>query len=138
MKLANHRGRAVLVVEDAIVGDEGDVGAADMGAVDIARAELHAEHAEVVAIVVNRGRYFVDGWVQTPGAYEISPGTTAFGALSAAGARARVAALLDDLGFDPVEFPADASGHLQGDGPVFGRWVDAKGLRAAIERAQAV
>ncbi len=53
-------------------------------------------------------------------------------------ARARVAALLDDLGFDPVEFPADASGHLQGDGPVFGRWVDAKGLRAAIERAQAV
>ena len=37
------------------------------------------------AIVVNRGRYFVDGWVQTPGAYEISPGTTAFGALSAAG-----------------------------------------------------
>ena len=38
MKLANHRGRAVLVVEDAIVGDEGDVGAADMGAVDIAQA----------------------------------------------------------------------------------------------------
>lgn len=37
------------------------------------------------AIVVNRGRYFVDGWVQTPGAYEISPGATAFGALSAAG-----------------------------------------------------
>ncbi|MEW6268549.1 MAG: polysaccharide biosynthesis/export family protein, partial [Thermodesulfobacteriota bacterium] len=37
------------------------------------------------AIVVNRGRYFVDGWVQTPGAYDISPGSTAFGALSAAG-----------------------------------------------------
>ena len=53
-------------------------------------------------------------------------------------ARAQVAALLDDLGFDPVEFGSDASGHLQGDGPVFGRWVDAHGLRAAIERAQAV
>jgi polysaccharide export outer membrane protein len=37
------------------------------------------------AIVVNRGRYFVDGWVQTPGAYDVSPGSTAFGALSAAG-----------------------------------------------------
>jgi polysaccharide export outer membrane protein len=37
------------------------------------------------AIVVNRGRYFVDGWVEKPGAYDISQGTTAFGALSAAG-----------------------------------------------------
>lgn len=37
------------------------------------------------AIVVNRGRYFVDGWVNTPGAYDISPGVTALGALSAAG-----------------------------------------------------
>lgn len=54
------------------------------------------------------------------------------------GARAAVAGLLDDLGFDPVEFGADAGEHLQGDGPVFGRWVDATGLRAAIERAQAM
>ncbi|QIK71787.1 NAD(P)-binding domain-containing protein [Propioniciclava coleopterorum] len=51
-------------------------------------------------------------------------------------ARAQVAALLDDLGFDPVEFDAGAAGHLQGDSPVFGRWVDAAGLRAAIERAR--
>lgn len=37
------------------------------------------------AIVINRGRFFVDGWVTTPAAYDITPGTTAFGALSAAG-----------------------------------------------------
>jgi len=37
------------------------------------------------AIVVNTGRYFVDGWVKTPGAYDISPGTTALGGLTAAG-----------------------------------------------------
>jgi len=37
------------------------------------------------AIVVNSGRYFVDGWVKTPGAYDISPGTTALGGLTAAG-----------------------------------------------------
>lgn len=37
------------------------------------------------AIVINRGRYFVDGWVVTPGGYDISPGATAFGAVSAAG-----------------------------------------------------
>ena len=37
------------------------------------------------AIVVNRGRYFVDGWVVNPGAFDISPGVTAFGALTAAG-----------------------------------------------------
>lgn len=37
------------------------------------------------SIVANRGRYYVDGWVQTPGAYDLSPGSTAFGALSAAG-----------------------------------------------------
>ncbi len=53
-----------------------------------------------------------------------------------AGARAEVAALLDDLGFDPVEFDSDVAVHLQGDGPVFGRWVDAPGLRSAIERAR--
>lgn len=54
-----------------------------------------------------------------------------------AGARAEVAALLDDLGFDPVEFDSEIAVHLQGDGPVFGRWVDAPGLRSAIERARA-
>jgi polysaccharide export outer membrane protein len=37
------------------------------------------------AIVVNRGRYFVDGWVQTPGGYDLTPGTTAMGGLTAAG-----------------------------------------------------
>src|SRR5262249_40635463 len=37
------------------------------------------------AIVVNRGRYSVDGWVKTPGAYDIAPGMTAMGGISAAG-----------------------------------------------------
>jgi polysaccharide export outer membrane protein len=37
------------------------------------------------AIVVNRGRFLVNGWVQTPGAYDIAPGMTALGAISAAG-----------------------------------------------------
>jgi polysaccharide biosynthesis/export protein len=37
------------------------------------------------AIVVNRGQYFVDGWVEKPGAYDLSPGTTAMGGLTAAG-----------------------------------------------------
>lgn len=37
------------------------------------------------AIVVNRGRYFVDGWVHTPAAYDLTPGTTAMGGLTAAG-----------------------------------------------------
>lgn len=37
------------------------------------------------AIVVNRGRFLVDGWVTTPGAYDITPGMTAYGALAAAG-----------------------------------------------------
>ena len=37
------------------------------------------------AIVVNRGRFLVDGWVKTPGAYDITPGMTALGSLSAAG-----------------------------------------------------
>jgi protein involved in polysaccharide export with SLBB domain len=46
------------------------------------------------AIVVNRGRYLVDGWVKTPAAYDISPGITAFGGISAAGG---------------AEYPADLS-----------------------------
>jgi polysaccharide export outer membrane protein len=37
------------------------------------------------AIVVNRGRFSVDGWVKTPGAYDIAPGMTAMGGISAAG-----------------------------------------------------
>jgi polysaccharide export outer membrane protein len=37
------------------------------------------------AIVVNRGRFMVDGWVQNPGAYDITPGMTAFGGVTAAG-----------------------------------------------------
>jgi polysaccharide biosynthesis/export protein len=37
------------------------------------------------AIVVNTGRYFVDGWVKTPGGYDLSPGTTTIGGLTAAG-----------------------------------------------------
>lgn len=37
------------------------------------------------SIVINRGRYFVDGWVNRPGAYDISPGVTVLGSISAAG-----------------------------------------------------
>ena len=51
------------------------------------------------------------------------------------GANDIVAGLLNDLGFDPVELPAAVGVHLQGDGPVFGRWVDAPGLRSAIASA---
>jgi polysaccharide biosynthesis/export protein len=45
-------------------------------------------------IVINRGRFLVDGWVEHPGAFEITPGMTAFGGLSAAGG---------------AQFPADLS-----------------------------
>ncbi|MFP5417395.1 MAG: NADPH-dependent F420 reductase [Actinomycetes bacterium] len=51
-------------------------------------------------------------------------------------ARAAVASLLDDLGYDPVELPFADGRLLEGDGPVFGRWVDAAGLRSALERAR--
>jgi polysaccharide export outer membrane protein len=46
------------------------------------------------SIVINRGRFLVDGWVQQPGAFDITPGMTAFGGLSAAGG---------------AQFPADLS-----------------------------
>ena len=36
-------------------------------------------------IVVNRGRFSVDGWVNTPGSFDIAPGMTAQGAIAAAG-----------------------------------------------------
>ena len=36
-------------------------------------------------ITVNRGKFSVDGWVTTPGAYDIAPGMTALGGISAAG-----------------------------------------------------
>jgi polysaccharide export outer membrane protein len=47
------------------------------------------------SIVINRGRFLVDGWVAAPGAFDISPGMTAFGGLSAAGG---------------AQYPADLSG----------------------------
>jgi len=53
-----------------------------------ARAEDNALALPVVggdSIVVNRGRFLVDGWVEKPGAYDIAPGMTAFGGVSAAG-----------------------------------------------------
>jgi polysaccharide biosynthesis/export protein len=37
------------------------------------------------AIVVNAGRFSVDGWVAKPGVYDLSPGMTAMGGVSAAG-----------------------------------------------------
>ena len=37
------------------------------------------------SITVNRGKFSVDGWVTTPGAYDIAPGMTALGGISAAG-----------------------------------------------------
>jgi SLBB domain-containing protein len=37
------------------------------------------------AIVVNRGRFGVEGWVAKPGVYDIAPGMTAMGGVSAAG-----------------------------------------------------
>jgi len=37
------------------------------------------------AIEVNRGKFLVDGWVTTPGAYDLTPGMTALGGLTAAG-----------------------------------------------------
>ncbi len=51
-------------------------------------------------------------------------------------ARAIVADLLDALGFDPVDLPFADGRHLEGGGPIFGRWVDAAGLRSAISRAK--
>ena len=52
-------------------------------------------------------------------------------------ARSAVAALLDALGFDPVELTLGEGRHLEGGGPIFGRWVDAAGLRRALARARA-
>lgn len=52
-------------------------------------------------------------------------------------ARAAVAGLIDDLGFDPVEVPFSAARLLEGDGPVFGRWADARGLRRILDCAAA-
>ena len=52
-------------------------------------------------------------------------------------ARSAVADLLDALGFDPVELSFAEGRHLEGDAPVFGRWVDAEGLHRAVERARA-
>jgi polysaccharide export outer membrane protein len=46
------------------------------------------------SLVINRGRFLVDGWVDKPGAFDITPGMTAFGGLSAAGG---------------AQFPADLS-----------------------------
>ena len=46
------------------------------------------------SITINRGRFLVDGWVAQPGAFDITPGMTAFGGLSAAGG---------------AQFPADLS-----------------------------
>lgn len=37
------------------------------------------------ALVVNRGRFAVQGWVVTPGVYDIGPGMTAMGGVSTAG-----------------------------------------------------
>ena len=37
------------------------------------------------AIVVSRGRFLVDGWVRSPGAFDITSGMSAYGAVSAAG-----------------------------------------------------
>jgi polysaccharide export outer membrane protein len=37
------------------------------------------------AIVINRGRFLVDGWVRRAGAYDISPGMTVFSGITAAG-----------------------------------------------------
>lgn len=51
-------------------------------------------------------------------------------------ARTAVAALLDDLGFDPVELPFADGRHLEGDSPVFGRWVDVAGLSTCLSRAK--
>src|SRR5262249_15791345 len=45
------------------------------------------------ALVVNHGRFLVDGWVNKPGAYDIAPGMTAFGGVSAAGGALYPAAL---------------------------------------------
>lgn len=54
-----------------------------------------------------------------------------------AAASTAVAALIDDLGFDPVEVPFSAAPLLEGDGPVFGRWADAPGLRRILACAEA-
>ncbi|MDO5534871.1 MAG: NAD(P)-binding domain-containing protein [Propionibacteriaceae bacterium] len=51
-------------------------------------------------------------------------------------ARAAVAGLLDDLGFDPLEIPFAEGRHLEGDGPVFGRWFDTERFAAALGRAR--
>jgi polysaccharide biosynthesis/export protein len=37
------------------------------------------------SIVVTRGRFMVDGWVEKPGLYTFTPGMTAYGAISVAG-----------------------------------------------------
>ncbi len=50
-------------------------------------------------------------------------------------ARQRVAALVDDLGFEPVPVPFDRAGLLEPGGPVFGTWLDVAGMREVLAAA---
>ena len=52
-------------------------------------------------------------------------------------ARRAVAGLLEDLGFDAVQLPATDGVLLEGDGPLFGRWVDAAELASCLDRGRA-
>ena len=56
---------------------------------------LHLPAIAGDAIVVNRGAFFVDGWVQHPGAFPLAPGSTVFGAISSAGGALYAADLAD-------------------------------------------
>ena len=56
---------------------------------------LHLPAIAGDAIVVNRGAFFVDGWVQHPGAFPLAPGSTVFGAISSAGGALYPADLAD-------------------------------------------
>ena len=49
-----------------------------------------------------------------------------------AAAQALVARLVDDLGFEPLPVPFDRAALLEPGGPVFGNWLDAASMRAAL------
>jgi protein involved in polysaccharide export with SLBB domain len=71
-------------------------------------------------IVPSRGEVLVQGWVPNPGAYQITPGMTALGAITAAGGQlfsSSAKVLRDGAHGDKIEIPIDLSKVEHGEQP---------------------
>lgn len=93
---------------------------------------LLAAHNPKMRLVKSLNHFSYHDFTSDARSGDVSPRRAMAVASDDADARTIVSEFVDDIGFDPVPVPFDRAKLLEPEGPVFGHWLDASGMREAL------